>query len=387
MTKILALSLSLFVSILVCPPVTAQVDCETGAPAPNAALFYMQDQYYFDRQSCFDQLPFEVGEYTVIPGPTAQFVDLLIPTYQGLPRLGELYQYSPDRNLQDASTIHMAVQKRFGNDMAIYTNLIMLQLFDEWITADVLLNTNNEQPQNQRLRLNDMYTVEALGNVYAPRQHLASLAASLLTVDAANQYFCTEAQNCYQGEVRGQGFAWGGVKGNEFAARRAFQGFISDEFPAIKAWAQEVSTEVYMVWQVILDGYDFDKEAFALTPVIGRNITSGQYVGYTFMPREDGPQYLDSQYSAPSNPDVEFMLPMSIEEAESFEQEHRFIFAVAKVQIYGMHNGSTRSIAAPGRNNYYYGRQALFELAEPTIELFEDSFLTNKLHEIELLEP
>lgn len=382
--------------LLLCaaPQLTANVNCETGAPAHSQDQLFSNDETYFLREACFGRLPFETGPYRIVEPPDASMNRLFIQTHDGLPRFGAHTDYGGGDHRDPLKYQKEAISHRFATDSVIYANLLVAKLNAGQFTADALLAPDGSGlPENKRRRPDRLPTVpEAGGGAYSARLHLQSLAASTPTIAAANEFRCASMPDapCYQGFQRGPGWNWGGGQATEFAARRAYTKYVQEEVPKLKSWADTLSTEAYVVDAVGLYDYDFDREGFPVRIAnINNIVTSSQHpqliakVGFAYQPRQGSARLIEVT-GEPTVSGVQLFMPYPMDRAESLMNEQKQIYAVMRVVLHGMYPRTQRPMEPPGRNLFHYGRPMAWDFAEPVIEYYKDSRLTEKLFEINL---
>ena len=374
---------TLFLYLIFCSPLIGQ----------DRQLIMSSPQYYFDREPLFADVDFDIGETKVITSPHSDtFISLLVPTYEGLPKLGppnEYYANHPRKRNEIYQTRQerMAVTERLKNNIGIYLSLMALDLVKEEITTENLM----------------FYDAQAYGNKYylayqsidnkvratiIPRNHIEGLSGGLLTKEAYKQYFCGEAPNCSEGYKQRNIKNWGAAGNNEFKKRAAYQKYVETEVPKLKSWAANLGRQVAIVSIIVLPTYDFSKGGYEINLFPGKLSGSASSNDLMFWPREGQPEYFKNYGSEPQN----LLLAIPPDQAEQLSEKlkaesgssNQMLYAVVKGEIWrlgpNVRNGAP--LTSYGSNLGY-----LYDIIDPRITFYSDQALTDKVYETNLKAP
>lgn len=249
--------------------------------------------YFHDREALFPEFAFDIGETALIDSPSPQsFNPLLIATFEGLPRLGNINDYGVD-NPELRTAIYKTRQERravteeLKHNLGCYLSLLCLQMnADEFSTENLMYyKTDGSGFRDEYYTFNGQIDNELYYTI-TPRFHMEGMAAGMLTKEKYKEYYCPSGQNCSEG-IRGrQGRIWAGHQANEFKKRAAYKKFVDTEVPKLLDWSSGLGKEVAMVGVIVLPTYNFQKNGFEiyLSPV--RASVDYQSQDLQFWPRD-----------------------------------------------------------------------------------------------------
>ncbi len=300
-----------------------------GATAEQELVLLMQQQgRWHEREDYFKKLKFDAGEYKVINSPNNNFTNLYIPMHKGLPRVGatpsfgvskaKQYKYKNDPNLY----IKLAFSERLQRDMNTYIALNYLAQAKKLAMPKRLKADNSGQPHNKPKRDRDIFSYKG----YFPRYNVEYLASTLLSPTIYEQYLCQDNKPCDKNSMPRNGRSWGGVRADEFRARKKYYAFVDTIVPEMIAWGDKLSATVYLISRARLGEYDYDKQAFKVTVVPHKS-------ALTYVTKKRMPEFFKGMTGL-----YHTFLPMSEAKAEAFGKRLRAesqgeLYAVLKLKI------------------------------------------------------
>ncbi len=367
----------------------------SSPPSHDLTTLFSRPEFYYQRPRYFDSVGFDVGDYIIVePLDKKNFNALYVPSYKGLPRLSLTPEYKQlkinySANGSTIKNYRNAVVERFQNDMLIYHNLRLLDLMSQYVTEDKLKIDNSGKAQNSSKHFRDLYMFKGKTRPsdryfyqYVPRYHIESLVSTLRP--ATHQHYLGDPDDSRaSSSFSRQMISWGGTKNNnEFKARRAYFEYVEKIVPKLKAWAQSLPDESYIVGTVTLGEYDFKRKGFNLSlfPPQG----TGSKKIFFYAPRapskrvfidgnnDDGKHHLFFPIGA-SNAE---MLQERIKQPH--DQLSQLYFAV-KGEVYSPQYARLRR-----HGPTYAGVNLAYDVTGSTIEFFADELLKNKVFEAKI---
>ncbi|MEO0528389.1 MAG: hypothetical protein AAFZ89_14245 [Bacteroidota bacterium] len=296
----------------------------------------------------------DVGEGTITyKSPSKKFMDITIHSYNGLPRIGEVYfirGVTPPTN-----------QKAFN---------VLLQLkYMEKAYADM---DKNKLTTYEEGRSGD----KKLQHSFAAQNHLLTLAKELCTKEELEKYFGPEKQAKsssygYNKNANAQRLNfWGGDRNNEFAQQRAYTSFVKNNLADLQAWSQrffEGDTQTAYMINIarVAESYDFQKKGYWIRINLGGGALLIDQLRFT--PFDQDQQTVIRK---------KLLMPMAPEEAKKYAfRKQNAIKILSKVTVSYDKEYSTNN-SKPAFS---------FELENPIIEVYNKGrTLTEKIGEINL---
>ena len=272
-----------FASILIAPVSFAQ----------DMSLLMSNPNYFHDREAYFSELSFDIGETKLVESTNPDtFYPLLIATFEGLPRLGQLNTYKADNpqfriEIAETRQQRQAVKEELSHNLGCYLSLLCLQFDSAEFTAENLMVYNSEgfgfTNQYYNYYGNEG---EPMQYMVVPRFHIEGMAAGMLTKEKYVEYYCPSGNNCSEGYRQRGGRIWGGPQANEFKKRASFKKFVDTEVPKMLNWSSKLNTDVALVGIVVLPQYDFQKQGYqiGISPVKASGASATQDL--QFWPRD-----------------------------------------------------------------------------------------------------
>ena len=341
-------------------------------------LAFVRPEYYQSLPAKFPSAPFKVGPYQEFPSPDpATFRSLVVPTHAGLPRIGAVDNYllgnlSRQAEFGPTRQERTAVRNRLRDDAFMYLHLLSLQYMEAHLSPEKLKEEKELSPGDIRYyNYNDIYT---------PRAHVSDLAHALTTDKAYLYYFCKNPGDCIPGINRSpndQAFgrymtAWGGDMLDPFRVRARYHEFVDKQVPVLLRWSRSLPSDVYVVCRTSLKTYDFARGGYPLNI----SFPAGEQ-GY-----EKVMLYWEDDKSevrvAANGRTADVLLAMAPGPAEALLEDLKkesgrpapVILAVMKARFRGL------SALVPG---LVRGNQYVYDLVEPSVTLYRDEALTQKI--------
>ncbi len=263
------------------------------ALAQEWSILMSNPNYFHDREEHFSDLSFDIGETKVInSADTDSFNSLLIPTFEGIPRLGQLNKYwadNPQKRMEIADTRQerQAVTEELSHNLGCYLSLLCLQLTSDEFTSENLMVYNSEGYGFT----NQYYTYtgntgQPMQYMIVPRFHVEGMAAGMLSKEKYKEYYCPSGEQCSEGYRQRQGRIWAGPQANEFKKRAAYKEFVDNEVPKLLDWSSGLSRDVALVGTVVLPTYDFQKQGYELNILPIKSSGSQHRQDLHFWPRD-----------------------------------------------------------------------------------------------------
>ncbi|MEM9076367.1 MAG: hypothetical protein AAGC43_04970 [Bacteroidota bacterium] len=295
--------------------------------------------------------------------PNDNFMDLVIQSYQGLPRYGELYYR---RGVTTPKT------------NKAYTALLELKFMKE-IFADL---------NRSKLDMYNRSSEQAAINSATLQRHLLNLAGYVFSEEVLKEHFCDpnarvvkkpmggRPVNCQftnsAGERNGLGY-WGGSVSNEFRQLRSYKYFLENFLEPLQNWAdsfyQGGNTVAYNVSRTyIAEKYDFKNKGYWISLKVdgmGSMAPHAEFLAYT-----EGEKLLKGSGSN------KVLLPIPPEKAKSYGLRERMsIFLVNKVNV-------LPKLKTSGKPYVRFE----YELEGNSMEIYKDIQLTEKIGELNINE-
>lgn len=349
--------------------------------------------YFHDREEKFSELSFDIGETKLIASPYPEsFNSLLIPTFEGLPRLGNLNSYwvdNPNKRMEIADTRQerQAVKEELSHNLGCYLSLLCLQLdSDEYSTENLMVyNSEGYGSTKQYYSYYGNYS-EPMQYMVIPRFHIEGMAAGMLTKEKYIEYYCPSGENCSEGYRQRQGRIWAGPQANEFKKRAAYKKFVDTEVPKMLNWASELSNSIAIVGTVVLPAYDFQKQGYELN--IAPIRSSGAYHGQDmhFWPRDPETSGFDLNSAFMKS----VLLSMTPEKAEAMSNRLKEEFGQRShnLTLYTVMIGEMYSMGPKRRGGSHtsYGGNVgyLYDYKDTRIRFYMDPELKELVYETKL---
>ncbi|PRX53944.1 hypothetical protein [Flagellimonas meridianipacifica] len=307
--------------------------------------------------------------------PSISFIALELQTYNGKLRFGEQDNYytNPDGSyVKHNDGNYPEIDKKSShNVLSQYAFRQLLKIRHQQEIFDAM------DKELFTVRKNDMYDKE-LKSLTAQEQLLV-LANTLLSTEEQCRLFCNEKQQDCAAQFKDDGYyrpytdiaPWGGKGATEFQQLRAFKTVANEFFPKMQQWGNSLYPENkidgYYVGKTRLGTYDFKSGGYWLD--------TNQFHNQGFLLRWYNLQPKTTSERKLKHPNgSQLLLELSPEKAEAFSEKYDNLYLVFEVNV-----------ALNGIENYRMNRlKTLFTLVSPTISLYVDDGLTNKVGELDL---
>lgn len=316
----------------------------------------------------------EVTTITYEP-PNTSFIPLALQTHNGKLRFGEQDNYytNPDGSyIKHNDHNYPEIDKNSSHNlMSQYAFVQLLKIRYQQEIFDVM------DKELFTKRKNDMYDKE-LKSLTAQEQLLV-LANTLLSTKGQRGIFCNEKQEDCLSMFKDDGYyrgirdilPWGGKGATEFQQLRAFKTVANEFFPKMQKWGNSLHTgdeiEGYYIGKTRLGTYDFKSGGYWLDT---NQFNNQGYLlqWHNLQPKNTSERKLKHPYGS------QILFELSPEKAEEFSEKYEKLYLVFEVNV-----------ALNGIENFQMNRlKTLFTLTSPTISLYVDDSLTNKVGELDL---
>lgn len=307
--------------------------------------------------------------------PNTSFISLKLQTHNGKLRFGEQDQYFMKPNgtyVKPQDPNYFEVDKSSGH------NLISQYAFRQLLKIryqEDIFNVMDKELFTERK--NNMYDKE-LKSLTAQEQLLV-LTNALLTKKEQRRLFCNEKQEDCATRFKDDGYyraytdiiPWGGKGASEFQKLRSFMTAANEFFPKIQKWGNSLypqnEMEGYYVGKARLSSYDFKNDGYWLD--------TNQFYNRGFLLRWHNLQPKSTSERKLKHPSgSQLLLELTPEKAEAFSEKYKELYLVFEVNV-----------ALNGIENFRMNQlKTLFTLVSPTISLYADDSLTNKVGELNL---
>lgn len=263
----------------------------------------------------------------VIHSTNKKFQSIELQKYKSLPRVGVINTYGEDMFNNIVQKAHSENAKYFAL-LKMKSLKILFQEIDKNLPYEVKYK-NKSIPSDQR-------------NSYEAQKHLKVVVELLLTPEEHTKYFGSPRQNGRPS------ISWGGASATEFQQVKSYTNFVKNDFDEIQKYADSLVDEVYLILPLKFQNYDFENEGF---PVLLKHSSKLPVHTHTIWPH--------SQRYKPI-----FKVPFS--KAEGFLtkiQPSRQVYGVFKIKF-----------KCQGNMDY--------DLTRPSVELYADEALVNKIGEL-----
>jgi len=307
--------------------------------------------------------------------PSPSFIPLELQTHNGKLRFGEQDQHyvkSDGSYFKQNDTNYERISKKSSHNLIsqyVFRQLLKIryqqEIFDE---MDKELFTK---------RRNDMYDKE-LKSLTAQEQLLV-LANVLLTNQVQIRLFCNKKQRDCSARFKDDGYyrtytdiaPWGGRGASQFQRLRAFKTAANEFFPKIQEWGNSLHPENeidgYYVGMTRLGAYDFKSGGYWLD--------TNQFHNQGYLLQWHNLQPKNASERKLKHPNgSQLLFELSPERAEDFSEKYQKLYLVFEVKV-----------TLNGIENFRMNRlKTLFTLVSPTISMYVDDGLTNKVGELDL---
>ena len=351
-----------------------------------ADLSIVGPEYFMDIPDKYDSMPFDVGPTKTIESPDAAvFRTLVIPVYEGLPRLGVRDSYLVKDTTKNEITWktkqeRTAVTKRLKEEVELYLSMLAIRFGGEHVNAENVKFYKPDAPMKY-------YTHRG----YAPRSHITAVARGLTTASAYEEFFCADAAPCTPGRGRlayftarsvfGMQNAWGG-NSNEFGTRAAVEKFVTSHLQTMIDWSATLSPDVAIVEMVELGDYDFEKGGFHLRikPPLGSG--SFQHRAFQYYQTDESSIRLEEKFGTSVAPSF---LAMGPDEAERLLEELKRDYGQRfRPMVYFVIKGRFFDLGFRQQDFGGAGSLLLYELSSDTVGIFKDESLTQRIADVKL---
>ncbi|MGI9547554.1 MAG: hypothetical protein ACR2MM_09980 [Flavobacteriaceae bacterium] len=347
---------------------------------------------FHDREAVFPDLSFDIGETQLIESAYPEsFFPLLIPTFEGIPRLGNINDYgtgNPELRtaIYETSQERRAVTEELKHNLGCYLSLLCLQInAAEFSTENLMFYETKGSGYGEEYYTFDRQIDMKLHYTVTPRFHMEGMAAGTLTKEKYMEYYCPSREQCSEGYRQRQGRIWAGPQANEFKKRAAYKKFVDTEVPKLLDWSSNLGREVALVGVTVLPTYNFQKNGFEIyiVPVKASGTVHAQDL--QFWPRN--PESSSFKLNEGFGKNILLSIPPDKAEAminrlktEYSQRTRQILYTVMIAEIYS--SGPTRrgaSHSAFGGNVGY-----VYDYKDTRIRFFLDPDLTELVYETKL---
>ncbi|MBD0851913.1 hypothetical protein [Maribacter arenosus] len=282
--------------------------------------------------------------------PSKDFRDIVIQSYNGLPRYGELNFQTGTNALITNKAYKALLELKFLEDT--FKDMDWSKLTKQKNTSEDLAKKNSEFAQN----------------------HLRILAGETLSDEKLKEYFCDSeaSSSCdFQNRAGERVFVsyWGGTSKNEFAQNRSYTTFVKEYFDILKTWGQSFyknDSEVayYVAKGLVAEKYDFKEKGYWIGNLFSNG---GDFMLHqsNFIPYTENEKAIRHQRK-------KIFLPIDADKAKTYKLIARSpVYVVFKVLVNPKPNNTTSV-------NWE------FELESPILEIYKDVTLTDKMGEVDI---
>ena len=296
--------------------------------------------------------PVAVNDQNVLKfkAPSKDFRDVVIQSYKGLPRYGDVYFLRGTT----APTMNKA-----------YKALLELKFLE-----DLFKDMDQSKLTAYNYADNDLKSK----NSNTAQHHLLMLAKDVLSDKKLQEYFCDSEANspCNfhnpSGE-RAHVSSWGGNRNNEFAQNRSYTKFINNHYSTLQEWSKtfyENGTELayFVARGAVTEKYDFKNKGYWIRSILS---LGGDFILHNsnFLAYSENEKTL-------KNYSKKVFLPVEPTAAKVFNLIARSpVFVVFKVKV-------TPKITSPTHITLE------FELEDTTMEFYKDGLLSKKMGESDI---
>ncbi len=291
------------------------------------------------------------------PAPSPKFHNITLQSYKGLPRFGDLNNYSKKNSLGVIPKRQDPVTKKKNTKISLsYENYIKMVTFKS--LADIYKDLDRE-------RLTKPPSGNTTGiqkNSYDAQRYLLNLLT--LCVEE-------ECKNSLNGE-------------NEFERLRNYKTFVNENLDVLRKWSTTFFTNNnvigYHVSNLVLNTYDFEKNGYWTYLSLNINIvySRGVTVSTIFEPKADYENDLLNKTVVNRQNQIyplKIFLAISPEKAEKLQLNNiKSFYLVKKIKI------SHKEVVS----GYKTVLKLTYHHESPTMEIYEDKALTKKFGTLSL---
>ncbi|MDC6363692.1 MULTISPECIES: hypothetical protein [Flavobacteriaceae] len=314
-------------------------------------------------------------EEKVFTSPSPNFISLSLQTYNNKLRFGiqdEYFVKADGTYVSSKAENYFEVDKKSSHNRA--SRHALLELLKIRFKADMFsaMDRNLFTERTQSMFEKDLKS-------YTAQQHVLALANALSSKSELKRFFCNEKEEDCASIFKEDGYyneprnirSWGGRGASEFQQLRAYTAFVNELFPKLEKWGNSLypnnTIDGYYVAKTQLGTYSFKDGGYWLhTHQMHQNDFLLRW--WELQPSNSAERKLVH----PNGSSI--LLKMAPEKAEAFSENHQTIFLVLDI-----------TASLNGLENYRADQlKTTFTLNSPTIMIYSDDSLTQKVGEIDI---